>query len=130
MPTVVIRDETSAGKVDWEVILNDIPHRLTLADLIRRRVREEVARANAEPGRDFRTLVKPVDTEATLNGYRCRQPKQIDWERQAAVAEEAFKRNGFFVIVGDRQVEDLDEEIDLTVETDVRFVRLVPLVGG
>lgn len=130
MPTVVIRDERSAGKIDWEVILKDIPHRLTLRDLIRRRVREDVARANAEPKRDFRTLVQPVDAEVTLSGYRFQQWRQIDWERQAVAAEEAFRRNGFFVIVGDRQVESLDEEIDLTVDTDVRFVRLLPLIGG
>ena len=43
---------------------------------------------------------------------------------------QAFTRNGFFVLVGDRQVESLDEELELKVDTDVSFVKLVPLVGG
>ncbi len=36
----------------------------------------------------------------------------------------------FFVLVGARQVEDLDEVVDLTAASDVAFVKLVQLVGG
>jgi hypothetical protein len=128
--TVTIRDETRPGSVVGELELPDFPESVNLRDLIRTRVREEVAKVNADPQRPFRTLVKPVEAEETLNGYRLRQPKWIDWEKQAAIAEEAFLRNGFFVIVGDRQVEDLDAELELTADTDVRFLRLTPLVGG
>ena len=41
-----------------------------------------------------------------------------------------FGRNGFFVLVADRQVTDPDETLDLTPDTDIRFIRLVQLVGG
>jgi hypothetical protein len=34
------------------------------------------------------------------------------------------------MLVDDRQVEDLDEEIELRVSTEVSFVKLIPLVGG
>lgn len=130
MPTVVIRDEGSTGVVVDEVHLEVFARRLTLRDLIRTRVREEVARANLVPGGVFRMLVRPVEAEETLNGYRLRGPKPIDWQMQAEAAEKAFEQNGFFVIVGGRQVETLDEELDLGADTAVRFVRLVPLVGG
>lgn len=130
MPTVVIRDEGSTGTVVHEVRLGVFTRRLTLRDLIRTRVREEVARANLAPGGVFRMLVRPVGAEETLNGYRLRAPRPIDWQTQAEAAEKAFEQNGFFVIVGGRQVEELDEELDLGAETAVRFVRLVPLVGG
>jgi hypothetical protein len=93
-------------------------------------VREEVARYNAEQGDLFIGLVQPTDAEQELNGWRLRAPRRISWEEQADVAEEAFGRNGFFVLVGDRQVDDLDEELALTADTDVAFVRLTPLVGG
>ncbi|NHO85139.1 hypothetical protein HA073_29415 [Micromonospora sp. CMU55-4] len=56
--------------------------------------------------------------------------RRLDWERQADAACAAFARNGFVLLVGDRQVEDLDEEIDLLADPEVAFVRLVPLVGG
>jgi hypothetical protein len=93
-------------------------------------VREEVARFNAAAGDVFRGLVQPTDTEATMNGYRLRERRRLDWERQADLACTAFERNGFVLFVGERQVESLDDVIDLTVDPEVSFVRLVPLVGG
>lgn len=130
--TVSIRDQANA-RADGEPALElDVPAALTLRDLIRTRVREEVAKANSaiERGREFKTLVQPVEAEVTLNGYRLRQGRTIDWQRQADKAEEAFRRNGFFVLVDGRQVEELDEELALTAESEIRFVRLTPLVGG
>ena len=93
-------------------------------------MREEVAKHNSDPGREVRTLVQPVGAEVALNGYRLREPRRLDWRKQADAAEEAFGRNGFFVIVGGRQVEELDEELDLEADTEIRFVKLTPLVGG
>ncbi|MEU4696581.1 hypothetical protein [Nonomuraea dietziae] len=93
-------------------------------------MREEVARYNAAPSPRFHGLVKPSDAEAELNGYRMRTARKLDWERQADAAEAAFARNGFLLLVGDRQIEDLDTQIDLTVDQVVSFVKLVPLVGG
>ena len=46
------------------------------------------------------------------------------------MAETAFSRNGFVVLVGDRQIEELDEEVDLRRDTEVTFLKLVALVGG
>ena len=127
--TVTVRDQSGARRTA-ELTLSRIPDRITLRELIRTRVREEVALANAEPGHEFRTLVQPTDSEVSLNGYRLRRPKTIDWHRQAAVAEDAFAANGFFVLVDGRQIEDLEEELELTADSEVRFVKLVPLVGG
>ena len=127
---LTIRDERAPGKPTGTVTLEDIPGRITLRDLIRTRVREEVARYNSAPSHDLRTLVRPVEAEVTLNGYGLEKPRRLDWRAQADAAEEAFLRNGFLVLVGDRQVDDLDEELELDTDTDVRFVRLTPLVGG
>ncbi|HEY9367073.1 hypothetical protein [Streptomyces sp.] len=51
-------------------------------------------------------------------------------EREFARAVESFGRNGFLVLVGDRQIEDLDETVELGPDTEVTFLKLVPLVGG
>jgi hypothetical protein len=126
---MTIRDETAAGGAVGSIVL-DIPGTVTLRELIRLRVREEVARYNAQPTERFRGLVRPTEAEEDLNGYRMRTLTRIDWERQADAAVTAFGRNGFFVLVADRQVEDLDEELTLDEASDVAFVRLVPLVGG
>ena len=130
--TISIRDQEGARAAAEQSLELDVPAALTLRDLIRTRVREEVAKANAAigAGRPFRTLVQPTEAEATLNGYRLRKGRTIDWRRQADRAEQAFMRNGFFVLVDGRQVEDLDEELALNADSEIRFVRLTPLVGG
>jgi hypothetical protein len=112
------------------MLLDDVPNPVLLRDLIRHRVREEVARFNASPSPRFNGLVQPTDSECTLNGYALRRLRRLDPEAQAAAALAAFKRNGFFVFVADRQVDDLDEELTLADTDVVSFVRLVPLVGG
>jgi hypothetical protein len=130
MPSITIRDETRPGRSYSELELPDLPDRITARELILTRVRKEVAKANLHRETAHHLLIQPTDAEVTLNGYRTRERRTIDWERQAEVALDAFARNGFFVIVDDRQVESLDEELELTAETDVRFLKLTPLVGG
>ncbi|MEU7980953.1 hypothetical protein AB0B63_20775 [Micromonospora sp. NPDC049081] len=130
MATVTVRDETATGRAIDQWPLAGLPERISARELVRLRVREEVARFNADRKDLFRGLVRPTDAEATWNGYRVGPGRRLDWERQADAACAAFARNGFVLLVGDRQVEDLDEEIDLLAEPDVAFVRLVALVGG
>ncbi|MEV0648541.1 hypothetical protein AB0I28_25090 [Phytomonospora sp. NPDC050363] len=130
MATVTFRDESMTGKTLAEFDVPDLPSRISVGELIRLRVREEVARYNAAPSRHFQGLVKPTDAEVELNGYRLAEPRRLDWERQADAALEAFGRNGFIVLVGDRQVESPQDEVDLDADPLIAFVRLVPLVGG
>lgn len=127
---VTIADATAPGRETARRLLAGVPSPVTLRELIRFRVREEVAHYNANPAPRFNGLVQPVDAEATLNGYSLTRLRRLDWEKQAATALEAFEHNGFFVFVDDRQVDDLDEELALADTDVVSFVRLVPLVGG
>jgi hypothetical protein len=126
---VTIRDELVSGGQTGLVVL-DVPDVISLRDLIRLRVREEVARYNAQPTDHFRGLVRPAGAEEERAGYRMPRRQRIDWERQADAALTAFTGNGFLVFVGDRQVDDLDERLHLDEASNVSFVRLVPLVGG
>jgi len=128
---VNITDATASGRETARLLLDDVPNPILLRDLIRHRVREEVAVFNARPSRHFNGLVRPTDSESALNGYALLpRPRRLNWEAQARAAIDAFKHNGFFVFVGDRQIEDLDEELALADTDVVSFVRLVPLVGG
>ncbi|CAM5557181.1 hypothetical protein SAVIM338S_04568 [Streptomyces avidinii] len=97
-------DETTAGgRTDgWGMEIAE--ERLALRELIRRRICHEM-RPGADGGR--------ADPKART---------------EAAFA--AFGRNGLLVLVGDRQITDLDEEIDLPPGTEVTFLKLVALVGG
>jgi len=127
---VLVTDASTTGGQTARLLLQGVSLPLTLRDLIRFRVREEVARYNANPVPRFSGLVQPSDAEAVLNGYVRPRSRRLDWEAQAETAIQAFQRNGFFVFVGDRQVDDLDEELPLADHHVVSFVRLVPLAGG
>ena len=128
---VTIFDETLSGERTGSVRLDLLSSTLTLRELIRRRVFEEVQEYHAAPPSAlFHGLVTP--TGAELNGPKSLNvvKRSVDWEAQYERALSAFTRNGFFVLVGDRQVEDLDEELTLEVDTFVSFIKLIPLVGG
>ena len=133
--TLMIRDETTSGDVFGERPLEFPTERITVRDLIRERVYQEVQDFNLKEGeRVFRGLVQPTDAERVLNGrrteYRLKEHRRIDWKPQFDKAVEAFDRNGFFILIDDRQAESLDQEFVIGRGTVVSFVRLTPLVGG
>jgi hypothetical protein len=74
--------------------------------------------------------VQPTQTERDLNGARMYEHRWVDPNRQYDRAVEAFGRNGFIVLVDDRQVDNLDAQVELRTGTEITFLRLVPLVGG
>ncbi|MEW5870671.1 MAG: hypothetical protein AB1894_15465 [Chloroflexota bacterium] len=128
--SLTARDELTTGQVSNKLNFTVASQRLTLRELIRQRVHQEVSLYNLSTPEYFNGLVQPDETEATLNGYRLRQRRQIDWRKQAELALQAFEDNAFFVLVDDRQVESLDEIIEVEENTQVSFFKLLPLVGG
>lgn len=128
--TLTIHDESTTGETLHELTLNVSTDRITVRDLIRQRVWHEVEEYNRRKPETFRGLVQPTDSERTLNGYRLKQPRDIDANTQLAKAIDGFRANQIIMLVDDRQVESLDEEITLRAQTRVSFLRLTPLVGG
>jgi hypothetical protein len=129
MGAVTIADETTSGeRRTW--VLDITEERLALREVIRRRVFQEVAECNVRHPAVFRSLMRPAGAEMTRNGYTLIERRHVDAEAQYLLAVQAFGRNGFVVLVGDRQAEDLDAEVDLPAGTEVTFLKLVPLVGG
>ena len=130
---LTIRDETASGSVTNELTLDVLSENITVRELIRSRVYQEVQDFNVRQRQGtagFRGLVTPSGAEQALNGVRLKKPREIDWKAQFDKACEAFERNGFFILVDERQSEMLDETITLRHDTKVSFVKLVPLVGG
>ncbi len=128
--TITIHDETTSGTKTNTFTLDCLTERMTVRELIRARIYQEVQDYNQREPEYFRGLVEPSAAERVLNGYKLKAKRKIDWEEQYKRALEAFDRNGFFVLVGNRQAESLDESFEVKVETEVSFVKLVPLVGG
>ena len=128
--TLIVHDERASGERTHSVTLSFPTEKLTVRELIRERIYQEVQDYNVAQTEYFNGLVEPTDAEKTLNGFKLRKKRKIDWEEQFARALDGFRRNGFFILVGDRQVEDLDEVLEVNGETEVSFVKLLPLVGG
>jgi hypothetical protein len=128
--TLTIYDESATGEALHELTLRVSAERITVRDLISQRVWHEVEEYNRRKPDTFRGLVQPTDSECALNGYRLKQPRAIDAATPLAKAIDAFQANQIIMLVDDRQVESLDEEITLQPNTRVSFLRLTPLVGG
>ena len=130
MATITIYDETVSGQKSDGFDLEFESASISARELIRKRVYEEVREFNLREEEVFRGLVQPSDAERVLNGYKLKKKRQLDWKKQFERAIEAFKRNGFFILADDKQIESLDETIEIKLRTQVSFVKLVPLVGG
>ena len=130
MPLLTILDETASGSILHRLELEISQEMLTVRELIARRVHDEVTAYNERQSGVFQGLVQPTESERVLNGYRLRPQHLIDAEQQVYRAWEAFQQHGFFVLVNDRQVESLDEEVWLGTGATASFLKLTPLVGG
>jgi hypothetical protein len=128
--TLTIRDETTSGGTLHEFAMEVLTERITVRELIRSRVYQEVQDYNLRQPQEYRGLVQPTDAERTLNGFKLLKPRQLDWKTQFDKAVEAFEANQILILLDDKQVESLDDEIEVKPGTRVSFLRLTMLVGG
>lgn len=128
--TLTIRDETLGGESLHEWTMEVLTERLTVRELIRSRVYQEVQDYNLKQGQVFRGLIQPEEAEKALNGWKLKKPRLLDWKKQFDRAVEAFEKNQILILVNDRQTEALEEEVVLDPGTRVSFLRLTMLVGG
>lgn len=128
MNILTIKDETAAGKILNEIVLEFEKECITVKELITARIKEEVAKYTNELPSYRKSLVVPMDLERRLNDKNVKP--EIDVEKQTYLAFDAFNKNGFFILVDDEQVDELEQEILINDKTEVCFVKLTPLVGG
>jgi hypothetical protein len=127
---LTVHDETTAGATTGEYVLDLLTERITVRELIRSRVYQEVQDYNLKKPEQFRGLVQPSDSEEMLNGYKVQKSRQINWHRQFEAAVDAFGSNRVLILINDHQATDLDEEIVIEPDTKVTFLKLMPLIGG
>jgi hypothetical protein len=104
--------------------------RVTVRDLIERRVRHEVESHNETMPPTFVGLVRPAGAEAVAGGWRLTRTNQIDADAQVHAAWDAFARGRVLLLIDDRQIDGLDDVLVLRPDAEVCFFKLVPLVGG
>lgn len=127
MHSIKIKDESAAGDILNEITLKFNEEYITLSYLIKARIEMEIERYENKTTSYRGGLVIPNNLESKLNN---KKPKPIDAEKQLYVALEAFKNNGFIVLVDDQQVETLEQRVLVDEATTVSFIKLTPLVGG
>lgn len=135
---IVVRDTSPSGKTLDQWPLELPAERITIRELIRSRVYQEVQDFNlrgttgdervlAERLAEYRGLVRPAEpgTNELL------KPRSlVDWKKQFDVACEAFQAGRILILVDDRQASELDEVVELRSGSTVSFLRLTLLVGG
>ncbi len=130
MQTLLINDETAVGKILNQISLEVASEMITVKELIMLRVNYEVEVYNQKLPDYFSGLVQPTEAESVLNGYKMREKRKIDAEKQCFIALKAFQENGYFILIDNHQAETVDENILVASDTTISFVKLTPLVGG
>jgi hypothetical protein len=128
--SIIINDETAAGKTIHSIRLDFPASLVTVGDIIEKRVFAEVEAINKKGAKEFYGLIQPTDAEQTLNGFRVREFRPIDPVKQTAIAKEAFMSNGFFMLIDNVQPESLEQNFVLHQDSEISFIKLTPLVGG
>ncbi len=122
---IAARNEKSSIVMDWQT---GVP--CTARQLIAERVRIEYERLCADrilPSAAYRHLVDLPEVRQW----------ELDEAQQSAVLHEIQQRalagfigNAFLLLVNDEQITELDSEFSVGPDSDVTFVRLLPLKGG
>jgi hypothetical protein len=128
--TLLVQDENAVGNIYNKLKLNFNKIKVSVHDIITERVYQEVLKYNQQTEEYKYALVQPTADEICLNNLQGKPKKQIDAEKQLAVALAAFEGNGFFILVDDKQLENLDDVVTIRQNTIVSFIKLTPLVGG
>lgn len=140
MLTITIKEEVfGTGNIN-ELPIHFSSERLTLADLIQIKVAAKIKQVNANlklgkiETRFLSKEEKILNSEAYQKRLKVEKNKIeeaiLDMEKSYYEALAGFQQNAFFVIVDGKQRENLEEELVLTEDSTVRFIQLVPLVGG
>jgi len=144
--TVTIEQRTpgkSALQEEDPLVLRLFQPSISAAELIRRTVEERVREAAAahhlveglqthqaaEPGPLINGEIQDQVQQGKGDGS-FRPCPRVDTEKEVEKALQAFASGRYLLLVGKRRIHSLDEEIALTLETKVVFLRLLPLIGG
>jgi hypothetical protein len=127
---ILICDELLNGTITNQFEISLESDSLTVRDLITKRVSIEIDNYNKRLPEYFNGLIEPKEAERTLNGYKLKAKQLIDVEKQVYIALDVFQKNGFFVLVDNEQLEELEQQVVLKSTSKISFVKLTPLVGG
>ena len=128
--TINIKDETAGGDVYHQIPVSFSSELVSVKEIIRSRVYADVDAYNQRMPEYFQGLVQPGEAEWVLNGYRMKERRKVDPEKQYVIALDAFSNNGYFLLIDNIQAEDPEQLVVINAQTEISFIKLTPLVGG
>lgn len=130
--TITVHEKANIEDAATETRSLELPSdRISARELIRSHVYESVMDHNLRcTTRAARNARNAHRAERALNPTKRRTPGEVDWRHAFESALEAFQRRRILLLVDDHQVEDIDQSLELSNESVVTFLRLLPLAGG
>jgi hypothetical protein len=133
-----VMGKTRPTFTDWELTLpQDIePADLSLRSLLTHLVRAEVsAFETRQSQRRLLRILSPEQIQLGLEQGKVESggselDQKVEVDKAIEVALQAFEDGLYFVFIDDEQIEGLDAIAPLTSNSQLLFLRLVPLVGG
>lgn len=110
--------------------VTDLPAHVTVRELLRRRIQQEVAAYNADPGKVFEGLVQPTDSVRHSDGLHMRQPRRLDADGLVDAALDAVETGLLRLEVGGETVADLDREVAVDEHDEVVAVLERPVIAA
>lgn len=126
---LLIKEENFAGKILDEILLDIESKSLTLKELIQKKIAQNISHQNQKIQIEQKQYENEFEQKLNPN-HKAWEKKKLDTEKEVYRALEVFNNNGFLVMVDNRQITDLEEEILVFDDTQVSFIRLTQLVGG
>lgn len=108
---LTLTDETTQGSILKLLKLKVDHDSLSVRELIRLRVYQEVRAYNSQRVNCFRGLVEPFKAERVINGYILKPWRKIDPEQQFRSTLSAFRRGLFYILINGKKIENLDEYV-------------------
>ena len=127
---IVIHDEDVRGNRYHTLRVNNNSDALSVRDLIKLRIETEIGRFNLQRPVCFYSLVQPENSELTPRGFRLKEHREIDWQAQFEVAQQAFDKKHFIVNINGKDAQTLDDAIKLDQDNEVIMIRFMDIVGG
>jgi uncharacterized protein (DUF952 family) len=129
-----VTDVSRAGHPLGRTRITGLPASLTLGELLDRRVRDEVAGYDADPGPVYVGLVQPHDAVRYSDGSRMRTPRHLDVDAFVAAAREAVTagllRARIGASPGDRVLTSLEDDVPVARTDELTFVLERPVVAA
>jgi len=127
---IKINDQDVRGNCYHSFRVPNTEEHLTVRNLIKMRIQNEIEKFNMLRPLCFYSLVQPEGAEITSKGYRLKEHRNIDWQQQFEKAIAAFDEKCFLINFDGRDFQSLDDVIETPDLVEINFVKFAEVIGG